>query len=146
MKCNKCGIDKPIEEFYNGRRACKGCMKEWHKEYYKNNAEQIKEYAKEYRKEYAKKNKDYIKEQKKEWYKENAERIKEHKKEWRKKNAEHIKEQKKEYNKEYSKNLSDGYIKQELKHQGYPPNQITPLLIKIKRVQIQIHRELSINN
>ena len=127
MKCNKCGVDKPIEEFYNGRRACKGCIKER-------------------RKEYDKKNKDYIKEQKKEWYKENAERIKEHKKEWRKKNAEHIKEQKKEYNKEYSKNLSDSYIKKDLKNQGYPPNQITPLLIKIKRVQIQIHRELSINN
>ena len=119
MKCNKCGIDKPIEEFYNGRRACKGCSKE----YYKKNAEQIKEYAKE-------------------WRKKNAE----YKKKWCKNNAEYKKKWQKEYNKEYSKNLSDSYIKKDLKNQGYPPNQITPLLIKIKRVQIQIHRELSINN
>ena len=113
MKCNKCGIDKPIEEFYNGRRACKGCIKEYHKK----NAELIKEY-----------------------HKKNAEQIKEYQKEWRKNNAEHIKEQKKEYNKEYSKNLSDGYIKRELKNKGYPPNQITPELIEVKRLIIKTKR------
>ena len=102
MKCNKCGIDKPIEEFEKGRSVCKGCKKERQKEYYKENAEQIKEYQKEYAKK-------------------NAERIKEHKK-------------------EYRKNLSDGYIKQEFKHQGYPPNQITPELIEVKRLIIKTKR------
>ena len=55
----------------------------------------IKEYEKQYRKE----NKDKIKEYNKQYRMENTDKIKEHMEEYRKENADKIKEQRKEYNK-----------------------------------------------
>jgi len=70
--------------------------KEYNKEYYKENKDNIKEYYKEYYKE----NKDNIKEYNKEYYKENKDNIKEYNKEYYKENKDNIKEYKKEYRKE----------------------------------------------
>ncbi len=110
MICNLCKVDKDNDSFYKGRRQCKKCrnekIKEYKKEYYKNNQDKIKEYIKnnqdkikENRKEYHKNNKDKIKEYYKEYEKNNQDKRKEYKKEFYKNNKDKIKEYTKEYRK-----------------------------------------------
>jgi AAA15 family ATPase/GTPase len=80
-------------------------IKERKKEYYEKNKDNIKEYAeknkekiKEYNKEYAEKNKEQKKQYNKEYAEKNKEQIKERRREYREKNKEKIKEYMKEYN------------------------------------------------
>ena len=79
--CTKCGVWKPLEEYYkhkggkDGRKSqCKKCKKEYKKQYYKNHAEHIKEYDKQYRKDHA----EYYKEYDKQYYQDHAEHHKEY--------------------------------------------------------------------
>jgi len=75
-------------------------LKEYNKEYYKNNIK----YFEEYNKEYCEKNKEQLKEYKKEYYENNKEHLKNHNKEYRENNKEYIKQYQKEYQKEYREN------------------------------------------
>jgi hypothetical protein len=77
-KCNKCGKDKPKEEFHKHSTApdgkqhsCKACRKKCASKYYLNNKERITATAKEYRR----KNKKRIYEHRKEWYQKNKESV-----------------------------------------------------------------------
>ena len=79
--CGKCGVWKPLEEYYkhkggkDGRKSqCKKCKKEYKKQYYKNHVEHIKEREKQYRKDHA----EYYKEYDKQYYQDNVERKKEY--------------------------------------------------------------------
>ena len=71
----------------------KAYMKEYDREYRKNNKDRIKEHNKKY----YENNKDREKERVKEWYEKNKEHKKEHQKEWYENNKDRIKEQSKEY-------------------------------------------------
>tara|TARA_R110002020_G_scaffold394663_4_gene604655 strand:+ start:754 stop:1416 length:663 start_codon:yes stop_codon:yes gene_type:complete len=86
----------------------KAFIKEYHKEYYTENADKLKAQQKEYqtrnadkikahKKEYQTKNADKIKAQKKEYRTQNADKIKAHKKEYYTQNADKIKAKNKEY-------------------------------------------------
>jgi hypothetical protein len=111
--CSKCGVWKPLEEYYkkkgskDGRRsACKECYKESCKRWRENNIE----YRKEYEKQWRENNKEYTKEYQKQWRENNPE----YKKQWRENNKEQIKEQIKQWRennkeqiKEYNKKLKE---------------------------------------
>jgi len=92
--CNKCGIEKDINDFYKGNAKCKICKIEYQKEFAAKNVEKIKEYKHDYHVN----NLDSIKDKKREYYKENKEYIKD-------KMSKHYslnKDSKLEYQKEYA--------------------------------------------
>lgn len=116
--CNTCNELKEFKE-YNKRKTnkdglhnqCKKCRKEYQKERYQNNKEQLNKYQKEYNK----KNKKQINKYQKDYYQNNKEQLKKNKKEYRKSNKEEInkhqriyyqinKKQINEYQKKYRKN------------------------------------------
>jgi len=84
-KCSKCGELKSFSEFHKKKCSkdglqsqCKKCIKEYRKEYRKNNKDRIKEYRennkekiKERQKEYRENNKEKINKQQKEYYENN---------------------------------------------------------------------------
>ena len=87
--CNKCNVDKDIEDFYKHRNTCKKCCYENMKKY--KDKETYKEYQKNYHSEY--KDTDKRKSYKKEYYINNKEKIKKY--------NEENEDIKKEYRKEY---------------------------------------------
>jgi 5-methylcytosine-specific restriction endonuclease McrA len=103
--CSKCGIEKPLTEYYkkksgkNGLRAdCKKCFKAYKKKYYQENAEEIKTRNKKWKKE----NPEEIKTTNKKYRETNREKEKARHKKWRKENPEYNKKWRKE-NPEYNK-------------------------------------------
>ena len=101
---------------------CKACKKEYEKQYYEENKENLKEHKKQYREEH----KEYYKEYKKQYREEHKEYYKEYGKQYYEENKENLKEYRKQYNKEYRKtqkgkekckNNSNKY-KNRLKSQG----------------------------
>jgi 5-methylcytosine-specific restriction endonuclease McrA len=46
--CSKCGVIKPVSDFYRGR-VCKRCVCDRQAEYYRNNSEKVRAYVKEWR-------------------------------------------------------------------------------------------------
>ena len=121
--CNKCGIEKPLTEFYFRnkqlgiyRPECIECRKK----YLEANKDKIREQRKKGRiknaekikqqkKEAYKRNKDKILEKNKAYYKENAERIKSRQKKYNEKNKQMILERQKEY---YKKHIEERIEKQ----------------------------------
>ena len=92
IEINKCELNC-VKRPYISEEEKKEYDKENHKEYYKNNKDEILEYDKEYRD----KNKDKIKEKAKEYYEENKDIILEYHKEYRENNKDKIAEYDKEY-------------------------------------------------
>ena len=120
--CKKCGIEKPINEFWKYKsnnkeyfyNSCKECMKNQRKEYRKNNKDKISNKQKQfyienkdkitkYKQEYYQRNKDKILEKGKEYYKNNKDYINKRNKKW----AENNKEKVLKYQKEYRKNNAE---------------------------------------
>lgn len=125
--CNKCGIEKNIDEFElrkdtgKYRNECKECKKNYLKKYYQDNRERLieldkKRYEKnkdkilEYHKIYDLEHKDIIKEKKKKYYEDNKEFFLKKQKEYRENHLEQVKASKqtlkyrtwkKEYRKRY---------------------------------------------
>ena len=69
MICNKCGVDKPLSEFYEDKKRksgvctiCKECMKKRVREYSLNNKAKILEYHKQHYPQYAKRQRALSKE------------------------------------------------------------------------------------
>lgn len=99
--CNKCSIEKPLDEFYKSgkyyRGKCKECINLYNKnnrqDYYKKYRLDNKEKRNEYNKKYYKENKEIIKEKYKEYYINWRKNNKEHSKQYRKDNLEKIKQQ-----------------------------------------------------
>ena len=135
-KCSKCGIEKPLSEFVKHKNCkdgyentCKICTKQYKKEYYRDNKDNLKEYYKEYRennkdkiKEYRENNKDKVKESNKKYYEENKEKLRKQMKQRFKKyyenNKEKIRDNAKKYyeeNKEKVKESNKEYRKKKRK-------------------------------
>ncbi|MBR6033797.1 MAG: hypothetical protein IKP28_03550 [Clostridia bacterium] len=108
--CNKCGVEKNIDEFElrkdtgKYRNTCKECRREYCKRWYDSNINYVKNYREE--------NKDVIQEKAKKYYSKNSERLKKYSKEFREQNKDYYsnynkeykashKEEIKEYNKQY---------------------------------------------
>jgi len=112
--CSKCKVKKPVSEFNKDKNnkdalrcKCKSCCKEYyqsnkeyHKEYQKERYQANKQNIKESVKEYYQANKEYKKKYYKKYIEANKENIKEYYKEYYQAN----KEKKNEYNKEYRRN------------------------------------------
>ena len=95
--CNKCSQIKNKNSFYKQKSTkdgftnyCKNCIKDYNKNYYKNNRDRIiqntqqwygnnKEYKKEYDKNYYKNNREYKRKNSKEYYKNNKEHVQQQK-------------------------------------------------------------------
>lgn len=102
IKCTKCNIEKPVEEFAmreNGwrRKECKDCKKKMNREYREQNLERLRQYDKERRPE----GDEYRKQYAKEYYKANRERFLEYVKRYSEEHKEHLKEKAKEYHKKH---------------------------------------------
>jgi 5-methylcytosine-specific restriction endonuclease McrA len=48
-QCSKCGVEKPLDEFYSGRAVCKACKRAYQRGYYIKNREYCIEWWREYR-------------------------------------------------------------------------------------------------
>ena len=122
--CNKCGVEKDINDFYKGNAKCKKCKIDYQKEFAKENSDIIKEYKHEYHLN----NLDSIKEKKKEYYKENSEYTKA-------KSSKHYslnKEDKLKYQKEYARNNKDK------RNENQRNRKLTDPLFKLKCSMINI--------
>ncbi len=103
--CNKCGIEKPIDEFElradtkKYRNTCKICRKEYSSKWHKDNIEHIKEYNE--------KNKEHIKERSKKYYQEHKEHLKKYSKDFRDSHSEHYKDYNKKYKEEHKNEISE---------------------------------------
>jgi hypothetical protein len=134
--CTKCGEEKELSEFYTNyghldgyTTQCKQCVQE----YRQNNKEKIKEYYKKY----CQNNKEKIKEGLKKYRQNNKKYFKEYHKKYCQNNKEKIKEGKRKT----ALNITDGYIACILRMSPKERQQY-PELIKLKRLHIQIQREL----
>ena len=123
--CNKCGIEKPIDEYWKYKRygkeythtACKECLKKQHKEYHDKNIEKIKlkkkeyainnkEHIKQYKKEYYEKHKEEISKKGKLNYQKNKDYINKRNKKWVENNKEKVLKYQKEYRKNNAERIS----------------------------------------
>jgi hypothetical protein len=152
--CTKCNIEKELIEFdnkkggkYDVRSDCKICRKEYQKEWYYKNIDDIREKSKQYHK----KNKETINNRVKKWCENNNNKYKENQKKWRENNKEKIKEYLKEYNGSNRKKINENkklyekikrndslyklrrnitsLIRQSIKNQGYKKNTKTAVII-----------------
>ena len=84
--CNKCGLEKNINEFNNNKKTCKFCEKVYKREYYKRNRERILEKTADYRSnnrekvlesqnKYKQKHRQLLRDKAKEYYYENRKEI-----------------------------------------------------------------------
>ena len=151
-KCSKCNTEKDINLFqkkshnkdgYNGK--CKECLKKYRidniEKYKISNKKwtiKNKKRLSEYRKEYAKKNKYKIKLQKQKYNKESYEV----RRSYVHRNRKKIRDYNNHLYKKDMKFISDRYIKRGLVNQGFSRKEITKEIIEIKRLQIQIYREI----
>jgi hypothetical protein len=102
-KCNKCGVEQEISDFYENNKICKKCCQEYSNEYRRKNYEKTIESQRKWReknrekikiigKEYRKNNLEKSKSAQRNWYNKNIEKEKIHKKEYRKNNSEKLRE------------------------------------------------------
>jgi len=130
--CNKCGVEKELEEFNTSRNDCKECRKKYREE----NKEKLRLKAKEYRE----KNKEDLKSAGKNYYLNNKEKINKINKKYYQENKDFFKEYRKEYYKENKKELKivgkNYYIKNKEKlkdnHKSYYLNNKEKILKKNK--------------
>ena len=111
-KCTKCGEVKNINMFPKNRNKCLECVRQYHKQYYKDNTERLKRYRednderlKQYSKQWRKDNTERLKRRSKQYYEDNIERIKQ----YRKDNAERTKQQTKRYREENAEKIKQWY-------------------------------------
>ena len=137
--CNRCGEDKELSEFYSNKTTrdgksctCKVCVIVRAKLHYAGNKEKISLSQKQYR--FA--NKEKIARQRKRYWNTNKEKLTVRQKRYRELNKEKIALG----NKLYVDDLKDFYVKALLKDSNW--SVITPELIKLKRIQVQIKREI----
>lgn len=152
--CTKCGIEKDESEFHKRSAAtisgvvsqCKSCVLKKSKIYYEKNKEKIKEYSRNYfknnrercnktSKKWRNKNKDKLRKLKMISYYKNHENCLLQRKHWAEKNAEKVKN----LNKSRSIELPDSYIDQQLSLK-IEPELITSELRELKRIHIKLKR------
>ncbi len=122
--CNKCGEEKPLEEFGKNRtrsdgytRQCKKCRQEYRRRYRKNNPDKVRKQARDQysrhsdvilkiNKKYSDAHKEEIREYKKQWYEDNRDHVVEYKKKWAEENKENIAIKRKIYNEENKEKIS----------------------------------------
>jgi len=161
--CIKCGEEKDIELFRNGKNVCKKCMSIQLQEWRQKNAEYLREYQQ--------KNADKIRERNREWRQKNADYIREYRQknadklhEYRQKNADYFREyyqknanyihcQKKEYYKEnadtISKKASKYYQEKAcligscvfFNQNGLSIKNVPKELFELKALQLELKRE-----
>jgi hypothetical protein len=159
--CNKCKLEKELEEFSKNNKCCKFCVKEYNKEYYKKNQEYFKEKRKEwnennreYKNDFAKKkyheNKEYFSEKAKEYRNENRKRLNDSKKEWERNRSI---EEKRRYRNEYSsrkrkedsfynlKCLIRSYISSVLKQKGFKKSSKTEYILGCSFKEFKVYLE-----
>ena len=144
-RCSKCGKIKSIDLFRRG--VCKECIKEYNRlysiknrdliakiqrEYQANNVEKIKAQRKEYNSSFAE-----IRREKEAAYSQRRRELYEAKKA---KDIEAFRERQRASKREGVASLSDGYIKDQLRGQGFKNEQITPELIELKRITLKTSR------
>lgn len=98
--CSMCHLEKNIDYFYNGARYCKSCSKEYassRKEYHKNFYYKNKDNILKVRKEYVENNKDKISKFSSKYYEKNKEKIFEKNREYYEINKNKICKKQKEY-------------------------------------------------
>jgi hypothetical protein len=140
--CSKCGETKALGFFCKNKECndgfrprCKECMNSYGREFRKKNPDKCREYYRKNRE----KNREKIRVTSKKYYEKNKDKINEYGKERREKNPEKIRE----IRKVYIENLPEKYvIKQITQGTGLSASSIPQELIELKRVQIQITREL----
>jgi hypothetical protein len=126
-RCNRCGIEREINDFCKNSQICKSCKKEYGKLYYQKNREKIKMYSKEYRKKnyektieiqkkWREKNRENIKIISKKYRKNNLEKSKTAQRNWYTKNIKNVKEYRKKYKEDHSEKLVESWKKSRLKN------------------------------
>ena len=155
--CIKCGIEKEDHEFPKERNTCKVCKSEYNKQYCKEHKEERKQrkaqyyqdhreerlqYDKQYKKEHKEEIKQYRIQYYKQYKKEHKEEIKQYQKQYAKEHEENCRK----YGKTSRENLSEDYLLKLLKvSSGLTRERIRelcPLQIEIKKLEIQIKREI----
>ena len=121
--CRKCGQEKPLEEFAKNKECvlghshiCKQCKAEQSRKRRAANPEKYREQFRKYRAA-------------------NPEKYRERSRKYRAANPEKIRE----YNRKYREELSDGYLKGQLKHCNLP---VTPETIDYKRIHLKLYQEI----
>lgn len=94
-ECGTCGRVLPVEQFSKNKRSkdglntkCKECAKQYHKQYYEENKEQLKQHCKQY-------------------YEENKEEIIQHNIQYQQENKEQLKQYRQQYQKQYQKQRNE---------------------------------------
>lgn len=72
--CTKCGVQKPISEFYRDKRVCNECEKKRKHKFYEDNKARMQEQSRKYYEAH----KPEIIAYKKKWYAENPDKVKKH--------------------------------------------------------------------
>ena len=136
--CIKCGIEKEDHEFPKERNTCKVCKSEYNKQYCKEHKEERKQRKAQYYQDHREERLQYDKQYKKE----HKEEIKQYQKQYAKEHEENCRK----YGKTSRENLSEDYLLKLLKvSSGLTRERIRelcPLQIEIKKLEIQIKREL----
>ena len=141
--CTKCNETKPYSEFSKDRSKkdgyksnCKDCCKA----YRAKNIEHLREYDREYYKE----NKEELRKFRKAYRENRKEAIAAYGRKYLQENKEEILEQKKRYKRKLRRELTDEYIKNQIMKTDWPygRDEITQELIERKRLQIQLHRQI----
>ena len=113
QKCNKCGVEKPLIDYYFRKDTnkyltiCKSCCKNKQKKYYKEHIEKIHNYYiehKDYFKKYSEENSYKYKETFKKYYQNNKIKYQNKQREYYRNNSDKVKEYNKQYKQEKKKN------------------------------------------
>lgn len=117
-KCNKCNIEKPLNEFYfrkdnnRYRNNCKFCCNKVSKTYQENNKEKLKRYYKEYKE----KNKDVLRDKDRKYREKNREKVLAILKNYREKNKNYFKSYSEKYRKKNKEKISKNKKQYKEKH------------------------------
>ena len=144
-RCSKCGKIKSIDLFRRG--VCKDCIKEYNRLYAIENREDIAKRQRDYQANNVEKIKAQrrehtlatteIRREKEAAYRQRRRELYDAKKA---KDIEAFKERRNDATRKNTVSLSDGYIKDQLRHQGFPNESITPDLIELKRITLKTSR------
>lgn len=161
--CSKCGIEKPLSEFYKDKQKkdgltsqCIDCIKSAHelnkdhnnkrkKQYYKDN----KEKESINRKQYYNRNKDNINDRQKLYYIANKDRLLDYQKEYRLKNKDKMREKQREYEKR-KRNCDSLYklkrnirtlIGNSIRKKGYEKNTKTEIILGCDALHFMVYLE-----
>lgn len=133
-QCNRCGKIKPLTGFYKKRNVCKICINKEKVLNYQTNKKQICNKVKEY----YKKNSKRICKRRRLMGIQDLEAHNKNSKKWANSNKEKISSRKKRH----VANLTTPYILRLLKQKGMKDEKITKEMIEIKRLQMQLKREI----